>query len=245
MKAKKGLKHQKAILTAVAAFILILIGFFAWRQSAAWKDGGSFLGPQYLERVDRGMSAEDRAKFDGQILEMQATIEKQIQENKRDVSYILALGNLYYTIGELKLAEEQYRDILSTLPNDAPALENLGQVQLEKGDYEGAEESWLKAVSASPYELTYLRLADLIRERIPEHKDRLKPLLENAVANLGQTYALMIRLGDWYAADGQYDRAVSHYEVALQLEPDSPDARQQLEEYRAKWREQQAQAQTN
>ena len=92
---------------------------------------------------------------------------------------------------------------------------------------------WQKAIDLSPFETTYLRLADLINKYMPENKADVKIILEHAITNLGQTPDLMIKLGDWYADNGDFERAVSHYEVALQLVPENEAAREQMELYRA------------
>lgn len=237
---KKGTK-QRTLITVAAVFVLIVVGFFAWRQTAVWKDDVDPTQKNFLERVDRGLRPEDRAVFEKQIEDLRQEWETKRSEGTRDVNLLLRLGNAYYAIGELKRAAEQYQDILSTHPTDAPALENLGQTQLEMGDYLGAEMSWVKATDAYPNELTYIRLTDLINSYIPEHHARVKDALEHGIANLGQTYTMLILLGDWYASEDQYDRAVSHYEVALQLS-ENEEARKQLEEYRRKLREQQINA---
>ena len=231
---------QRIASILVSILMLVAIGFFAWRQTAAWKDPEGTT-ETFLERVERGMRSEDRAVFESQLQQLQHEWDEKHAKGERDTQLLLRLGNAYYTIGELKLAADQYRNILSTNPNDAAALENLGQTQLEMGDYLGAEATWVKAIDASPFEATYLRMVELINVHIPEQHARVKDILEHGITNLGQTYGMMIRLGDWYASEGQYDRAVSHYEVALQLN-ENAEARKQLEVYRAKWREQQAKA---
>ncbi len=229
---------QRTILMVAAVFVLLLVGFFAWRQTAAWKESGEAQTNSFLERVDRGMKEEDRAMFEGQIQKLQAELQEKQGKGERDVNLLLRLGNAYYTIGELAESAKYYRDILSTNPNDAPALENLGQTQLEMTDYAGAEASWRRALQSSPYELTYVRLVDLINERIPEHRPQVKEILEHGIVNLGQTYSFMIRLGDWYALQNDFERAVSHYEVAVQLNPESLDAKKQLEAYRVQlWKQ--------
>ena len=236
----KRQSSYRIAVTVVAAIVLISVGFFAWRQTAARRDGGE-PPKELVEQVDRGMSAEGRALFEEKVRTLENELSEKQAKGERDVNLLLRLGNAYYTVGALKRAAEPYRDILSTNPNDAPALENLGQTQVEMQDYEGAYESWRRAVNIEPYETTYMRLIDLIDEYLPEYRPQIKEISEAAIANIGQTYGMMIRFGDWYASEEQYDRAVSHYEVALQLN-ENAEARKQLEEYRTKWREQQTKA---
>jgi len=131
------------------------------------------------------------------------------------------LGNLKYQLGDLAEAKEIYTTkILADHPADAPALENLGQTLFEMQDYKGAELRWRAAISVSPWEVTYLKLVNLIAAKFPDRQQEIQVILEEAIANLGQSAGLLLRLGDWYANNGQYDRALSHYQVAKQLAPE-------------------------
>jgi tetratricopeptide (TPR) repeat protein len=178
------------------------------------------------------MSEEQLQLFRDRIAEF----EKQAADNEsagtRDISVILQLGNLNYTMGELGTAAKWYRDILSTNPNDGPAHENLGQTLLEMGDYAGAEQEWRLALNVSAYEPIYLKLVELIAEHFPERQAEIQVILETAIANLGQTPGLLTRLGEWYADNGLYEEAVSHYEVASKLDPDDKAIEQRLKELR-------------
>jgi len=188
-----------------------------------------------IPTVDRGLSEEDMAAQRQKITELEVQIA---QAPERDISLILQLGNLHYGIGELAVAVENYDDILSTNPNDAPALENKGQAQLEMGDYIGALESWQKALAVSPFEVTYLRVANLIDEHFEGEEENVRLVLENGITNLGQTPGLLKRLGQWYESQGMYAEAISHYKVALQLDPDDAWLKDQIEILKRKESEQ-------
>ena len=220
----------KLISTILVAIIVLIIAGSVWYFAGNSNDNKP--EKTFITTVDRGISVENRAIFDAKIETQKAEIAAAAAEGKRDISKILVLGNLYYAVGELGLAVEQYNDILSSNPTDVPALENLGQAQIEMQDYQGARDSWQKAIDLSPFETTYLRLADLINKFMPENKADVKIILEHAITNLGQTPDLMIKLGDWYADNGDFERAISHYEVALQLVPENEAAREQMELYR-------------
>lgn len=207
--------------------ILAIVGLVAWKQGVL----PGVTGKNLVLFVDRGFSEKDKAAFEQKLADKQKEVDEIVAKGERDITKILQLGNLYYTVGNLEKSAEQYRDILSTNPQDPPALENLGQTLYEMRDYEGAAVSWQKAIDASPYEVTYIRLADLLVEKFSERNEDVRLILEHAVVNLGQTYGVMIRLGDWYARNNQYDRAVSHYEVALQLNPNNDEARRIKDEY--------------
>lgn len=223
-------KYIKII--AAVLIILGLGGYWAWVNFRPSEPGPSD-EPVLAETVDRGMSEEQLADFRNRIAEFEATVAENEANGTRDIGVILSLGNLYYQVGELATAATWYRDILRTNPQDAPALENLAQTQLEMGDWTGAELSLRAAVNVSAYEPTYLKLVDLIDEHFPERRAEIQTILEAAIGNLGQTPGLLARLGKWYADQGMLDEAISHYQVAHQIAPDEVGIANELERLRA------------
>jgi len=215
------------ISTLVGLVVVAVTGWLLYRQVNP--PAPVVEKPTLLTVVDRGISEEDLAIQRQKIADLEAQIAEKNAAGERDINLILQLGNLYYGIGELEKSVEQYNDILSTHPNDAPSLENRGQALLEMGDYVGALESWQQALAVNPYEVTYLRVADLITEHFPESQDQVRIVLENAITNLGQTAGLLKRLGEWYEANEMYDEAISHYKVALQLDPDDEWLKNQID----------------
>jgi tetratricopeptide (TPR) repeat protein len=221
------------VATIVISLIVIgAFGFF-WYQQSQLAPEPEPEQPTLADWVDRGIKPEDLERQQQKIADVQQQIADLQAAGDEDISLYLRLGNLYYGIGELKLAADQYLYILSGHPTDAPALENLAQVQVERGDYAGAEASWRAALLTEPYEPTYLKLADLITEHFPDRQAEVQPLLEDAIATLGQSVGLLTHLGDWYADNGMYDEAISHYEVALQLDPDNEGLKNDLDDLRA------------
>ncbi len=213
----------RVIASLLAIVILAVLGVFWWKSlpEAALPEP---LKPTDLSGlqtvVDRGIPEENRLQFEARILSLQEEISAQETQN---IGLELQLGNAYYTIGELGKAVEQYDKILATHPADAPALENKGQTVLEMGDPNGALELWGRAVASSPFEGTYLRMADAIEQNFPERRDALKTLLEDAISTLGQSSVLLTRLGKWYEQEGEIAEAISHYEIAVQLDPDNQE----------------------
>lgn len=214
-------------IIAAALVIAILGGYWAWSASTP-STPLTPLQPSFVTFVDRGMSEEQIQVFRDRIAEFETMAADNETNGTRDISVILSLGNLYYTIGELETAAHWYNEILRTNPDDSPAFENLGQVQLEMGDFAGAEVSLRKAADIAAYEPTYIKLADLIEEHFPERTNEVQGILETAIANIGQTSGLLVRLGRWYADQGMLDEAISHYQVASQLDPDDQAIKAEL-----------------
>lgn len=171
--------------------------------------------------------------FTDRIAEFETTVSQNEAGGTRDIGVILSLGNLYYQIGDLETAAKWYRNILATNPQDAPALENLAQTQLEMEDWAGAEASLRAAANVSAYEPTYLKLADVIEQHFPERTGDVQTVLETGIANLGQTSGLLSRLARWYEAQGMLDEAISHYQVAHQIDPDDQAIEDELDRLKA------------
>ncbi len=228
--------NPKWIKIGAAALIIVgLGGYWEWNQLRLSEPGT--IDPSELTlvtTVDRGMEPDVRATFEERLAVQKQLVEDNEANGTRDLTAILVLGNMYYGLGELDTAANWYRDILRTNPNDPPALENLGQAQLEMGDYAGAEASWRAAVNISAYEVTYLKLADLIDEHFKERTAEVQMILETAIGNIGQTTGLLTRLGRWYASQGMYEEAISHYQVASVLDPNDESIKETLMELKEK-----------
>lgn len=188
---------------------------------------------EFVTYVDRGIDQENLDRLNQEIAELEASLAEQ--GDSPDLSNMLQLGNKYYAIGELGKAKKVYGEILLISPTDVPTLENLGTTLVEMEDYYGAEEAWILATELAGNESHVIRLANLIDEYIPEHKDRIGPMLKLAIEQLGQTPGLLARLGEWYYEQGDYERAVSHYEVAIDIDPEDESLQTRLEEIRAAW----------
>jgi tetratricopeptide (TPR) repeat protein len=156
-------------------------------------------------------------------------------ELAKDLSQWLQLGNFKYQLGDLAGAREVYETkILADHPADAAALENLGQTLYEMRDYEGAELKWRAALSVNPWEVTYLKLVNLIKEKFPERQAEIQGILEEAIASIGQSPGLLKELGSWFERNEKYDLALSHYKVAKQLAPEDETIDDLIKEVREK-----------
>lgn len=226
-----NLNAFKRILTGIAIVVIGVIGFLWWGKA---HPKSTVQPPVTVSEVNRGFSEKDRVAFQGKIDAMKAQIVEKDAAGKHDISLTLQLGNMYYTMGKLALAVEQYQSILKDHPKDAPALEAMGQAYLEMGDFSGAERSWRSALAIEPLEDYYIRLADLIDQHFADREADIRPLLEQAVTNIGQTPGLLARLGDWYAKNNDLPAAISHYEVAQTLAPSDDSIKQTIVDLRAK-----------
>lgn len=221
-----------------AIVVIVAVGAFWYQDYLRYKPAepvAEVTESEFLTMVDRGLTDEVKANLEQTITELEASIAEQGDEP--DVHDLLLLGNAYYTYGQLAEAKDAYARILLQNPNDVPALENLGTTLYDMEDYYGAEEAWIAATELGGSEGHVLRLADLIEDHIPEHRELIGEMLKVAIEEFGQTPGLLARLGEWYFDRGDYTRAVSHYEVAIDLDPDNEVLSERLLEIRDAWTE--------
>ncbi|MFH1142771.1 MAG: hypothetical protein V1695_03585 [Candidatus Uhrbacteria bacterium] len=231
----KQILRIRGYLVLVAAIIIAIVGAF-WFQDYLKYNNQDMIETEseFLTVIDRGLDEETQLIYDNIIAELEASIASQGEEPK--LNDLLQLGNAYNTVGQLTKAKETYGKILMRSSNDVPALENLGTTLFLMEDYYGAEEAWLLAAELSGSEPHILKLVTLINDHIPEHKAQVKIILELAIDQLGQTPGFLAALGEWYFEQEDFSRAVSHYQVAADLAPDSQTLQIRLEEIRNAWK---------
>lgn len=226
----------KNIIFILAVVVLLAAGL-VWKLDSQPNSPISKSEPTNLAvYIDRGLTVEIKADLEKKVSDLEVLMASD-EKIKADISQWLILGNRYYQLGNLSGAQKAYEHIFVTNPQDAPAHENLGQVLYEMGDFTGAESHWRTALETNPYEVTYIKLVNLIDEKFPAKHFEIQTILEEAIVNLGQTPGLLIRLGDWYLSEGNYQRAISHYQVAKQLDPTSSNIDQKIKEARDLWAE--------
>ncbi|MFH1253233.1 MAG: tetratricopeptide repeat protein [Candidatus Uhrbacteria bacterium] len=219
----------------ILAVLVLLVAGLVWRleKNSPKLFSGEPESPNLTLYADRGLSAEMQTSLEQKVSDLEALMASD-EKVKADVSQWLQLGNFKYQLGDLAGAKEDYEHILTINPQDAPAHENLAQAFYEMGDFVSAESHWRAALAASPWEVTYIKLVNLIDEKFPARHAEVQTILEEAIATLGQMPVLLVRLGDWYLSEGDYSRALSHYQIAKQLEPTDQGIEQKITEAKEK-----------
>ncbi len=131
----------------------------------------------------------------------------------------LDIGLQHQQAGDLRKAEETYRQILQVDPNHADALQLLGTIAFQTGHFNAAIDLISRAIQASPDHAPFWYNLGVI------HKEM------GASERAGECYrrALEIdpthidahnNLGSLYQASGKPADALSHFEAALSLRPD-------------------------
>jgi Flp pilus assembly protein TadD len=131
-------------------------------------------------------------------------------------STVLAKARELRASHQPEAAESLLRPYLATQPNDVDALTLLGELRIDQGDQDGAEKSFITALSLSPNSIApNLAMGDLLLSvhRNPEAMDRFETVLATTPTNSDA------RRGELVAATelALSARNSGHPEVALQV----------------------------
>jgi len=112
-------------------------------------------------------------------------------------------------------------------PTSAPAVSELGQLEIKSADYEHAAEHLKRAAELRPSDSSALYYLGVARSHTGD--------LSGAAEALGQTLKLFpgqfearLLLGDVYRRKGELKKAADQLEAATLMQPANPDARVQL-----------------
>jgi tetratricopeptide (TPR) repeat protein len=100
---------------------------------------------QVSEHLEMALMAIEEGDYPAAISELEMSLKKQ---NNTDIRYNLAL--ILDMQGEIEKAVKQYRLVIKLNPNDVEALNNLGRLFYDKGDFTRAMEVFEKAVKIRP-----------------------------------------------------------------------------------------------
>jgi tetratricopeptide (TPR) repeat protein len=137
---------------------------------------------QALVKVALGKDGEAIEDFKGAIAAEEA------EETGSSVWARTSIGRLYFKRGKLKLAEQLYREALRILPQYAPAILNLAELQIRLGHYREAErlyEKFFLTSQRSPdvYDHVIMRGMARVKE-LQGDKERAKEWRDKAEARL-------------------------------------------------------------
>jgi tetratricopeptide (TPR) repeat protein len=139
----------------------------------------------------------------------------------------LNLGLAYQTAGRFDEALAEYRHALSVNPKLSLAYVNMGGVYFSRNELDNAESALKRAVELSPSLSEPLVDLAVIALRRNQPAEALE-LIEKA-ASLGDSYLVHLNKGDILSQLGRYEDAVREYRRAVELRPDLPQLRQQIE----------------
>lgn len=137
-------------------------------------------------------------------------------------------------LGNLKLARETYEELLALNPIDPVIWNNYGNILMSMGDYVPAGEAFRQAIDLDPVQEYYRDyITYLERPESGGTDQEVLAALEESIETLGQTPWAMVNLAEWYLEHDDCEQALSHYEVAMQLNPENESIVKDYEEARA------------
>ncbi|MDQ5952304.1 MAG: hypothetical protein QG626_431 [Patescibacteria group bacterium] len=212
------LSRQRAIGLIVAVVVIAVVAYGA---SLALRNNDPYKGLV----TERPVTMEDstRVYFEDRLKTTQAAIAAlEAAGETIDLNLYLSVASDAYSLGHLAIAREALELQLAGNSINYVAWNNYALVLEEMGDYVPAESAFQKTLEIeSGIEKYYDDYANFLKVHFPERRDDLKALYETSIEVGGQGLWNMKGLGDWYAADGQCDKAVDHYKVAVTLDPEN------------------------
>jgi tetratricopeptide (TPR) repeat protein len=180
-------------------------------------------------------------RLEGESAKAASFFERTLEARPDDVAALVWLGNLYLDQGRTGEAGQQFSKALTLQPRTAAAELGLGRIALASRDYGSAVDHLERSLaldrraSVAHYPLATAYRALGKTEQAEAHL-RLRgdveigppdPLLQEMSGALHSPVALESR-GDRAIAAGEFAAAVSHFQRALDLAPDSLTLRQKL-----------------
>ncbi len=207
------------IVLAVAIIAAIIIANDPYRGLE--KERGNIVSEETQEvvgrRLDLSLAALDAQKKNGEDLDL-------------DLYNSIAFDA--WTLGDLVLAREISEEYFTHNDLNYGAWNHYGNILSAMGDKEAAEAAYYRSIELAPNVEEYYRDYMNIVAEDPERDEEVKAILEVAIASVGQTSWNMVTLGNWYLEHDDCDRAVDHYKVASDLDPENETIKLDLEELR-------------
>lgn len=147
--------------------------------------------------------------------------EKAIAADPSFSQPYLSLGEWYYRQHNLAEARKQFEAVLKHRPDNALAMTWLGQVLLDQGDLNGAEQWLTKSQQTNESYLPTYYLLGVLKGR---QNDRAQALewFKRAEQRNPRDYKLFVHKGRFFEEQGNQAAAAADYRKALELMSEQP-----------------------
>jgi len=151
-------------------------------------------------------------------------LPKKSASHFQNIAQIMQLASQHYRAGNLPQAEQLYRQILHSFPENVDALNSLGNTLLLSGRHDDAIACYRKLLSIKPqFAEIHANLGIALHE---------SGKLDEAIASFEKTLAIKpdfaeahFGLGNALQESGELDKAMANFEKALSIEPGYVEAR--------------------
>jgi tetratricopeptide (TPR) repeat protein len=163
---------------------------------------------------DQGSASSDPAMFESAM----KALKRGIEANPEGAELRYQLGVALYELSRLDEAIAAFDEAIKLKGGHGDASLLKGKAHLTRHEYNEAQRAFHQAIRLKP-ELTepYQALAMLYRRF--HQAAPAAHVLKNAIENHEGVYEFQRDLGQIYAEQGQYDKAIPLYEDALKLNP--------------------------
>lgn len=135
----------------------------------------------------------------------------ELKKDFRDAHDLV--GNIFFRLGDFENAIIAYQKVMDIGPRDALGYYNLGCVYSAMGNLDNAEESWTNAVSHEK-----VRKVKTKEKASEDELTRTVTVFKASVAAKAHD-----GLGRLYLQRNQSEKALEHFEKAVEIEPGKPD----------------------
>lgn len=143
-----------------------------------------------------------------------------------EVQRMLSEATLLMKLGELKKAEQLFRQVLEIEPTAKEAYQNLAVLFNRRGDQETAEALVKKALEIDPlyvYPRCSLARFRILEGKLDEAEELLRPLTQLTRFHPQALSFYLSTLARLALEKGDYDQAIRHVEMGMKLNPDEEE----------------------
>jgi len=152
-----------------------------------------------------------------------SSLERALQIDPSLAAARNSLGVLMMNMGQDKQAEQIFHEILQHQPSDYFALRNLGALKAKNQALDDAVLFYERALSIAATGRARYELADVLFKQDPQaHAERIKLLLESALAAEPQSQVVIDLLARVYTAGRETQRAEELFRQGMRLPEVSP-----------------------
>lgn len=177
---------------------------------------------KYTNFKDPKLTNDELSQVDGKIKELESEIKNKQNSATNDDLFKLQfeLATQYHLRGRLLDAYNELHEAAKTLPDNITPWRELVQVDIDRGDYSGADQDIQKAFSFSKSDnqlwLTYIALKrDHLNASEAEQRDLFKQALDNTNSNVN----IVTAYAQFLEQHNDLPGAVQEWKIAEQLNP--------------------------
>ncbi len=156
------------------------------------------------------------------IEEAMTELNTILEDNPKDGEAHFLRGRLYLAQGKGLDAVGDFRTVVQENPEDAAAHDYLARAHMVNDEKALAMDSWKKAVKLDPSYNEGLQLLLSVLARDKAYEDAVG-LLEKVVDQVPDNLLALSRLGDFYLARGDLEKAEETWERLQEKAPESPE----------------------